>query len=90
MTKSATIVHDCKRRLPAAGMRLVIVKGAPVIRNGEFDQAARPGRWVREPDLRAGEVRLKRRFGLSGAQNMSITWLTLPRRPIAAARAARP
>ena len=44
MTQSATIVHDCKRRLPAAGMRLVIVKGAPVIRNGEFDQAARPGR----------------------------------------------
>jgi len=72
-------------------MGAVIVNGAQVNRNGEFDQeAARPGRWVRGPDPRAGEGRLTRRFGLSAAQSMTIRWLPLLRRPIAAAGAARP
>jgi hypothetical protein len=71
-------------------MGVVIVNGAQVFRNGEFDRDARPGRWVCGPDPRAVEGRLERRFGLSGAQTMAITWLTVSRRPIAAARAARP
>jgi len=71
-------------------MRFAIVNGAPVIRNGEPDLAARPGRPVRGPHPRAGEGRLKRRFGSSGAQTVGITWRTLARRPIAAAGAARP
>lgn len=69
-------------------MRLVIVNGAQMIRNGELDQAARAGRCVRGPDLPADEGKLTHRFGLSGAQSMAITWLSLCRRPIAAAGAA--
>jgi hypothetical protein len=71
-------------------MGVVIVNGAQVIGDGEFDQATRPGRPVRGPDPRTGEGRTKRRFGSSGAQTVAITLRTLPRRPIAAAGAARP
>jgi len=71
-------------------MRLVIVNGAQVIRNGESDQAARAGRNARGPDLPADEGRLTRRFGLSSAQSVTITWLTLSWLPIAAAGVARP
>jgi hypothetical protein len=89
MTQSETSV-DRQQAAPArGGMRVVSVNTAQAIRNGEVDDAARPGRRVRGRDPRAGERTLERRFALISARTMTITWLTIPRRPKVAAGAAR-